>query len=246
MSIQYRKASSVKPLLDKIEWWDLQGKLYAKGHAISALMEDLDQYRDSGKHTLPASAQYLKQYVQLNAGLEAWYIELKKESPSPIYWTSEHDSSPGARLTFANIQLGIVMQDYWALRLAITATIAGIASQVPKEVPATFHAMLKQLDMEHGTARQIELATNIMESMSYCMRDENGAWSSQKCIFSGRVALYALRSHPPEHLRKYESVFRDLTEKKGFRYAKELDKKEISRWTPVLAERKRTATPSHG
>lgn len=206
-------------------------------HVVGALLDELDRYKNSGNYSLPASAQYLKQCVHVNAELEHWYEDLKKESPSPIFWAEDNKALPGFRLSFANLTLAQLMQDYWALRLVISTTISVIVSQAPKEVPVTFQNMLKQLDLQHGTAGQLKLSTSIMESMGYCMRDEHGAGASQKCIFSGRVALYSLRHSPPEQLRIYEKLFRDLSEKKGLRFAEDIDKMEMSKWTPVLTER---------
>jgi hypothetical protein len=210
-AFQFRKASRFKSLVDEIEWWDMQGKLFAKGHEVAALIEDLDKYKDSGQHSLTAAAEYLKRCVQRNAELERWYDDLKKESPSPIFWVTSRDAPPGARLTFANIP----------------------------EVPITFQEMLQQLNMAHGNAAQLALSTNIMESMAYCMRDEHGLSSSQKCLFSGRVALYSMRSYHRDHLGRYEALFRDLSEKKGIRFANELTNQEMAKWTPVLAERRK-------
>jgi hypothetical protein len=238
-AFQFRKASRFKSLVDEIEWWDMQGKLFAKGHEVAALIEDLDKYKDSGQHSLTAAAEYLKRCVQRNAELEKWYDDLKKESPSPMFWVTSRDAPPGARLTFANILLAQLMQDYWAIRLIMSTTISHFCSQVPPEVPITFQEMLQQLNMAHGNAAQLALSTNIMESMAYCMRDEHGLSSSQKCLFSGRVALYSMRSYHRDHLGRYEALFRDLSEKKGIRFANELTNQEMAKWTPVLAERRK-------
>jgi hypothetical protein len=237
-SLQYRKKSRLKTLIDEIEWWDMQGKLFAKGHTMGALLEELDLYKNSGQHSLVASAQYLKRCVELNAELESWYDELKDDSPSPIYWTAGQKGRPETEITFANLSLAHLMQDYWALRLVLTTTISIICSQVPEGVPITFQNMLKSLDTQHGKTGQLELATNIMESMPYCMKDEHGISSSQKCLLSGRIALFALRRYGSEQLERYETMFRDLSDKKGLRFAQDISKAEQTGWTPVLAERR--------
>ena len=240
-AFQFRKSCRFKSLIDEIEWWDMQGKLFARGHEVAALIEDLDNYKDSGQHSLAAFAEYMKKCVQQNAELEIWYERLTDESPDPIYWITSADAPPGARLTFSNILLAQLMQDYWAIKLIMSTTISHICSQVPAEVPVTFQKMLQQLEMVHGNAAQLVLSTNIMESMGYCMRDEHGLSSSQKCLFSGRVALYSMRSYHQDHIGRYEALFRDLGEKKGIRFANELVEQEMAKWTPVLAERRKGA-----
>jgi len=216
----------------------MQGKLFAKGHTMGSLLEELDTYKNSGKHNLAASAQYLKRCVELNAELESWCTELNLNSPSPIYWRVDQDGSHRTEVSFTNLTLAHLMLDFWALRLIITTTISIICSQVPPEVPITFRNMLAQLDSEHGKARQINLATDIMESMPYCMKDEHGVSSSQKCLFSGRVALFALRRFESEDLARYETMFADLSDRKGLRFAQDINKKEMTGWTPVLVERR--------
>jgi len=84
-SVQYRKTSRLKDLIDKIQWWDTQGILFAKGHTLGALMGDLDFYKNSGEHSIPASAMYLKRCVSLDAEFERWYDELMENSPCPIH-----------------------------------------------------------------------------------------------------------------------------------------------------------------
>lgn len=235
-SLQYRKTSRLKGLIDQIEWWDMQGKLFGKGHSIGSLLEELDNYKASGKHNLVASAAYLKRCVQLNTELESWYDVLAIDAPAPLYWNDDQAGRPDAEISFLDLSLAHLMLDFWALRLILATTISIICSQVPVEVPSTFRDMLRQLDDDHGKTRQIELATNIMDAMPYCMKDDHGVASSQKCLFSGRVALFALRRYSFSHLARYESMFRDLSEKKGLRFAQDINRKEMTGWTPVLVE----------
>lgn len=236
--IQFRKASRFKYIIDEMNW-DTRGRLYVNGHNLAALLEDLDQYRISGQKSLATSAEFLKRCVQWNSALDKWFDDLESESPSPMYWITSVDAPPGERYAFANILFAQLIQDYWALRLVMTVTIAYMCSQVPPGIPLTFQKMIQGLQMQNDDARQIELATNIMETMGFCTRDEHGLSSVQKSVFSGRVAIYALRSHPPEHLAIYEKLFRDLSDKKGLRFATEIGNQEMSKWTPVLTERRK-------
>jgi len=235
-SLQYRKASRIKDLVDSISWWDMQGVLFAKGHALGALIQDLDRYKNFGPHTLAASATYLKRCCALNTEFEDWFEQLIGESPSPIYWTGS-GTKKSIGISFASLYLAHLMLDYWTLRLILSTTIDIICSEVPKDIPPTMRNFIETLKLDHGNARQIELATNIMRSIPFCLKDEYGASSSQKCLFSGRVALYALRRHPSEQLTKFQATFLELTIKKGLRFAQDIDKKEMTSWTPVLSEK---------
>jgi len=260
----------LKDLIDKITWWDTQRQLFAKGHSLGALMDDLDRYKNSGKHSIPESAMYLKSCTTLDAEFESWYEELLENSPCPIHWTPYHqESGKESQIVFANLHLAHLMLDYWALRLILTTTINIVCKQVPKEVPASVRGVVDHLLEEHGKTRQLELAENIMLSMPYCMNavspilitlnflslwmvylsisnifskswlihiKEHGVSSSQKCLFSGRVALYALRMYSTEKLPEYEETYADLTAKKGLRFAKEIDRKVMTGWSPHLSE----------
>ena len=236
-SIQYRKTSRLKDLVDKTVWWDKQGMLFSKGHTLGALLEDLDRYKNSGQHDFQAAATYLKRCAALDVEFEEWYAELVVESPSPIYWTSGEESE----IIFADINLALVMIDYWALRLILSTTIDIICSQVPKEVPPNIQSSVGQLKATHGKKRQVVYASDIMLSMPFCMRDENGVSSSQKCLFSSRVALFCLRRYQSEELAKYEQAFLDLQVKKGLQFAQDIHKKEQTGWTPHISE---NASPS--
>jgi hypothetical protein len=168
--IQYRKKSRLKDLVDRITWWDKQGILFAKGHSLGALMDDLDQYKNSGQHSIQASAMYLKRCTSLNAELENWYEGLLEDSPCPIHWTPYRpESGMEDHIVFATLFLAHLMLDYWALRLILATSIDIVCSQVPKDVPASIRNVVDHLEKEHGKERQLEFATNIMLSLPYCM-----------------------------------------------------------------------------
>jgi hypothetical protein len=229
-SIQYRKTSLLKDLVDKVEWWDMQGKLFAKGHTLGPLLEDLDRFRNSGQADMAAAAQFLQRSCKLDTDFESWHRQLVAESPSPMYWKT---STPGKEIVvnFASLYHAHLMLDFWALQLALSTTIDIICSQVPATVPAAMRSFIDRLVVLHGVARQVELATTIMESLSFCMNDEYGLASSQKCLFSGRVALFALRRHAVENLASYEAKFLELTVTKGLQYAQNISQDMRSAWT---------------
>lgn len=234
-SIQYRKASLLKPLVDQVHWWDLQGELFAKGHTLGALLEGLDRLKNSGKPDIAAASQYLQQCCKLDTEFESWHDRLVMQSPSPMYWKTE---APGKEtmVNFASLYHAHLMLDFWALQLALSTTIDIICSQVPMEVPAAMRTFIDRLNTLHGESRQTSLASTIMQSLTYCMNDEYGLASSQKCLFAGRVALFALRRQSVEDIAYYETKFLELTLKKGLRYAQDISKDMKSAWTADLSE----------
>lgn len=234
-SIQYRKTSPLKPLVDKVEWWDMQGKLFAKGHTLGALFEDLDRYKNSGEVDIAAAPQYLQRCWKLDIEFQNWLRQLLLESPSPMCWNSK---VPGdeASIIFASLYHAHLMLDLWALQLALSTTIDIICSQVPDEIPATMRLFVDRLRIGHGLSRQINLATSIMRSLAYCMSEEYGLASSQKCLFAGRVALFSLRRNSADHIESYEAKFLELTRKKGLRYAQDISKDMRSGWKADFSE----------
>lgn len=93
----------------------------------------------------------------------------------------------------------------------------------------------------------MEFATNIMSALPYCMKPEYGVSSSQKCLFSGRVALFALRrwlGNGDERLGHYEEVYLDLTAKKGLKFAKDMTKQEPTSWSPYVQEGSPEVSPA--
>lgn len=229
-SIQYRKTSPLKRLVDKVQWWDMQGELFAKGHTLAAVLEDLDQYQNSSEVNMAAAAQYLQRCWKLDADFQNWQRQLRTASPAPMYWKSELPGNETS-IVFASLYHAHAMLDFWALQLVLSTTIDIICSQAPKEIPIPMRDFIDRLMVAHGRLRQNDLATSIMLSLTYCMSDEYGLASSQKCLFSGRVALFSLRRHSSPHIASYEAKFLELTLKKGLRYAQDISKDMSSRWT---------------
>lgn len=234
-SIQYRKTSLLKELVDQVQWWDLQGELFVKGHVLAAILEDLDRFRNSKEPDIAAAGQYLQRCCKLDIDFGNWHDQLVMESPSPMHWKSELPDKE-TMVIFASLYHAHLMLDFWALKLALSTTIGIICSQVPMEVPVAMRNYIDHLNTLHGELRQIELAITIMQSLSYCMNDGYGLASSQKCLFAGRVALFSLRRHSAEHLEFYEAKFLDLTLKKGLRYAQDISKDMKSAWTAEISE----------
>jgi len=137
------------------------------------------------------------------------------------------------------------MLDYWALRLVLSVTVATLCHQIhlppspassshsdPDEMPVQVNDAVNFIQLakaEHNGPRQIELGVTIMESLPYCMDSENGISSSQKCLFSARVALFLLERHPSEKLATYQALYNDLAVNKGFSFARDIGS-TLQRW----------------
>ena len=103
--MQYRRTSRLKALVDEIDWWDTQGQLFALGHSLCALMDDLDRYKNSGKHSIAESGMYLKRCTALNEEFEGWHEDLLDCSPCPTHWTPHwNDPEKKEHLEFANLR----------------------------------------------------------------------------------------------------------------------------------------------
>jgi hypothetical protein len=253
--LQYRKRSVLKDMIDQIEWRQRDLILFSKGHTLGALLEDLDTYVASGPVNISilGLTQRLGQLLALDVELQIWYRQLLKESPSPLCWRTHVEGEDQSGFSFVNLQLAHLMLDYWALRIILSVTVATLCRQIPvKEPPmkngsqspaSSPHSepdefsvqasdvsnFILQAKAEHGGARQLELAVTIMESLPYCMDVENGISSSQKCLFSARVALFLLQRHPSEKLASYEALYMDLAVNKGLSFARGIGS-TLQRW----------------
>ena len=256
--IQFRKSS----FLGTSEWltrpWDgankdVYQKLFDKGFALAALLEEMDRVTffsfDTSTQTL---YDYLHRCSKVGAELEAWYEELLLESSSPLYWTVDSanttTSSSGWNLSdpsepqklppfsFPNLRLGCIVTNFWGLKLILSNTIALTCSTILSisnhRRDQSLHtrptldpkSMAQRLLTQHGAANQLELATNIMRSMPYCLNDNMGLLGAQKSLFALRVALLALRRHPGEELKWCQAVYQEFDDRKGLRYAREMAK----------------------
>jgi hypothetical protein len=242
-------------MVDQIEWRQPDLILFSKGHALGALLQNLDEYAASGPANIDilGLTQRLGQLLTLDVELQIWYRQLLKVSPSPLYWRARRRPQGLGAFSFANLQLAHLLLDYWALRLILSVTVATLCRQIPieespvkngsqsptnsshsdpDEIPVqardVAHFIL-QAKAEHNTDGQLELADTIYESLPYCMDVENGISSSQKCLFSARVALFLLQRHPSEKSALYEELYNDLAVNKGLSWASGVGK-TLQRW----------------
>lgn len=240
-------------MIDQIEWRQRDLILFSKGHSLGALLQDLDEYAASGPANINilGLTQRLGSLLALDVELHIWYRQLLKESPSPLCWRTEVAGEDEGGFSFVNLQLAHLMLDYWALRLILTVTVATVCHQIPlppmrngshspadsshsdpDEIPVQPNDVvnfIQQTKAEHSVTRQIELAITIMESLPYCMDSENGISSSQKCLFSARVAMFLLERHPPEKMAAYQALYDDLAVSKGFSFARGI-RSTLQRW----------------
>jgi hypothetical protein len=249
--LQYRKKSILKEMIDKIEWRQRDLVLFSKGHTLGALLQDLDVYAASGPGNISilGLTQRLGRLLALDVELQIWYRQLLQESPSPLYWPTTGD---GQELSFANLQLAHLMLDYWALRLILSVTIATLCQKIPipdppvkneRQSPVSAHSELDEIPVqnrdvvsfvqqakaEHNRSRHMKLASNIMESLPFCMDAENGLSSSQKCLFAARVAMFFLEHYPPKKFASYQASYVGLSANKGLNWAKGV-RSTLQRW----------------
>ena len=253
--VQYRKKSILKDLIDQIEWRQRDVILFSKGHALGAILQDLDAYVASGPGNISilGLTQLLGRLLALEVELQLWYRQLLRDAPSPAYWPTTNEGQDPFALSFANLQLAHLLLDYWALRLIVSVTIAALCNQIPikqssvksgSESPADSESgesnknsvqdgdvvsYIQQAKAEHNGARQMGLAISIMESLPFCMDAENGISSSQKCLFAARVAMFLLERHPPARFATYQALYNGLSISKGINFAKGIGS-TLQRW----------------
>jgi len=254
-SIQYRKKSILKDMIDKIEWRQRDMLLYSKGHTLGALLQNLDLYVLSGPENISilGLTQRLGTFLALDVELQIWYWQLLQEFPSPLYWPTTSEGNDTAAFSFRSLQLAHLMLDYWALGLIVSVTIATLCQQIPHQErpvengsrsPANSArseadessdesrdvlSFVHRAKVDHNGARHMELALRIMESVPFCMDTEHGLSSSQKCLFGARVAMFLLERHPPKKFATYQAIYNALSINKGLNFAKGIGS-TLQRW----------------
>ena len=221
---------------------DIFQKLYDHGFALGALLEEIDNAdfanRDTGTEAIQ---KYLRRCSAMHAKLHLWYQELLRGSDSPLYWlTPPNDaiklgpadeywasiSNINRPFSFPNLKTAFIIILYWALKLAISSTIAktcSIALSNPTiPIPSPLNTTVQQMRVQHGQIGRTENATNIMRSMSYCLHDSMGLIGAQKSLFALRAALLSLRRSQTKESKMCERMYRELYEKKGLGYAKQV------------------------
>ncbi|CAD6590867.1 MAG: hypothetical protein ASARMPREDX12_004762 [Alectoria sarmentosa] len=248
--IQYRKSTFLgNPEWLTLPWSetgkDIYQQLYDKGFVLAALLEEIDNAGFTKENNnISILFEFLGRLYSLDKELNLWYHEILKESPSPLYSTSPDwrlkDAVEPRRLpsfAFHTLRLANIVVTYWGLSLILSNTIAlacqhvlSINTQVPAQSSASTLAQAPQ-DLQtmslllletHTSAHRLELATNIIRSMPYCLNDNMGLMGAQKSLFALRTALFALHRNPGEELKWCQSMYQELESKKGLKYAREI------------------------
>ena len=258
--IQYRKSTFLgNPDWLTIPWSqtskDIYQQLYDKGFKLAALLQKIDNAKLKNEDANTSiMSEHLGGLSDLDEEMDLWYLEIIKESPSPLFWhtrpttgdsNSEESFIPRTPppFTFHSLRFANIVGTYWSLKLHLSNNIAleckhvlSINAQRPlqsasstsleNEMSQDLEIMSLHLLEKYTSAHRLELATNIIRSMPYCLKDDMGLLGAQKSLFALRTALFVLRLYPSEELKlKWcQTMYQDLYNRKGLRYAREIAK----------------------
>ncbi|MCJ1388276.1 hypothetical protein MMC18_001121 [Xylographa bjoerkii] len=162
-------------------------KLYDKGFALAALLEEMDTARQLTDNVTPAEriVRYLSRCLEIDNELEAWYQELLEDSPSPLYWIQptnekvrndvQNSSTTNINDTmfeFASLHLAHVTMNYWAIRIILSSAVAGICKNVPQGI----------FNMRDGRPENDPKVADERYSSSYSAKSFIEAMASRYCI----------------------------------------------------------------
>ena len=256
--IQYRKSTFLgNPEWSTLPWSqtskDIYQQLYDKGFKLAALLEEIDNARLTNEDASTSiRSEHLERLSDLDEEMDLWYLEILKESPSPLFWhtrPTSHDSNFKESLIprtlppfmFHTLRLASIVGTYWSLKVHLSNNIALACEHVlstnvqPPFQSASSASLGNSQDLEimslhllekYTNAHRLELATNIIRSMPYRLKDDMGLLGAQKALFALRTALFTLRLCPGEELKlKWcQAMYQELYNKKGLRYAREIAK----------------------
>lgn len=216
-------------------------RLYDHGFALAALLEEIDCANLADDNRTEVIQKNLRRCSALDARLNLWYQELVQGSDGPVYWltpandsvrlgpANEHCASilnNDRPFSFPNLKTANIVLRYWALKLIVSSTIAKICSAAlstfTSTAPTPLQATAQLLLTQHDDEGRLENATNIMRSMAYCSHDRMGLLGPQRSLFALRAALLSLEGSQIEELKLCAEMYKELYEKKGLRYAKQL------------------------
>lgn len=246
--IQYRKST----FLGDPEWltlpWGETGKdiyqqLYDKGFLLAALLEKTDSAGLTKENVnISVVFDFLRRLSDLDEELNMWFQGLLQKSSSPLYWQKETvQPCTLPSFTFCSLLLANTIVTYWGLRLVLSNTIAlacqyvlSMTTQLPAQSSPSgsrravhdLQTMSLQLLEAYTGVNRLELATNIVRSMPYCLNDNMGLIGAQRSLFAMRIALFVLQRHPGEELKWCQAMYVELNTRKGLRYAREIGKLE--------------------
>ena len=228
-------------------------QLCDKGFALAALLEDIDNAGFTKENiNIALLSRLLRRLFDLYEELNLWYGEILEESHSPLYWHTQSiphswhpkeavESSGILPFAFHTLLHAHTIVTYWALQIIISNAIAlacehmlSMNAQLPTQSSVStssqaiqdLHIMSIYLLETHTGSHRLELATNIVRSMPYCLNDNMGLVGAQKSLFAIRLALFVLQRHPGEELQWCQAMYQELYSKKGLSYAKKIAKLE--------------------
>lgn len=224
---------------------DSSQRLYDHGFALAALFEEVDKANLlSPEIDLSLLTKYLRRCSALDATFNLWYHSLTRHSSTPLYWLTplndgiHHTVAALSNMrpfSFPDLRVASTITTFWGCKLALSNTIAIICASIlslnacnrRRDDPRSFAALeqtARQMLIQHGDSGRLENATNIIRSMPYCLHDSMGVLGPQKSLFALRAALLSLRRTPGEELDWCLGMYRELVERKGLGYAREVGK----------------------
>ena len=177
----------------------------------------------------------------MDARFDSWYQELVCRSEGPLYWLTPVDDSivsgPAYRygasvsnnnrpFSFPNLRKANTITLYWSFKLEFSSTIATIYFTAPSNptstLPAPLQSAAQQMLIQHGEIGRLENARNILRSLPYCLQDSMGLWGALRSVYALRTAHLSLRRSQMDESNLCGQMYRDLYEKKGLVYAKQI------------------------
>lgn len=227
--------------------WDetsdsLHPRIYDKGFLLAALQQDIDKANLASADTsIPVLSQFLQRSIDLDTEFNTWYEEFLIRSPSPSYWptpSSTHTknqedlTSSGPRglplLSYPSLLVASMTLAFWALKLILSDEIASIChiifSNHRTDTSATesieslmLTAMAHRAEDQYGRQYRINLATDIVRSMPYCLNHTMGLLGPERAFFALRPAVSTLRRYPGSELDWCRAAHGRIEESSGLR-----------------------------
>ncbi|MCJ1400464.1 hypothetical protein MMC11_003670 [Xylographa trunciseda] len=192
MALRERKASFFGSEVWATQPWGREAKsvpqkLYDKGFALAALLEEMDTSPRPTDDVTPAEQliRYLSRCLEIDNELEAWYQEFLEDSPSPLYWIRPTDENALPDFTnssatnmndtafeFASLHSAHVTMNYWAIRIILSSAVAGICNNVPRGI----------FDAQGGLQDDFTKAGDERYSSSYSSKKFIEAMALKYCI----------------------------------------------------------------
>ena len=192
MALRERKASFFGSEVWATQPWGREAKsvpqkLYDKGFALAALLEEMDTSRQRNDMVSPAEqlVRFLSRCLEIDNELEAWYQELLEDSPSPLYSIRSADDTRLQDVTnssatnindtvyeFTSLHLAHVTMNYWAIRIILSSAVAGICKNVPQGI----------FDLQDDLSEYSTKTADEMRSSSITSKKFIDAMSSKYCI----------------------------------------------------------------